>query len=76
MKSIYWKEVAEERRKALYNVLQENEKLQKAIEAKEEEISKLRVENKELQVTQGQHERRGRTVGSVGVLAASVESAP
>lgn len=25
--SAYWKEVAEERRKALYNVLQENEKV-------------------------------------------------
>ncbi|XP_036372191.1 geminin [Megalops cyprinoides] len=47
--STYWKEVAEERRKALYNVLQENEKLHKAIEAKEEEISALRSENEELQ---------------------------
>ncbi|XP_064204225.1 geminin [Anguilla rostrata] len=47
--STYWKEVAEERRKALYNVLQENEKLHKAIEAKDEEISKLRSENEELQ---------------------------
>ncbi|KAJ8402995.1 hypothetical protein AAFF_G00359110 [Aldrovandia affinis] len=47
--STYWKEVAEERRKALYNVLQENEKLHKAIEAKDEEISKLQIENEELQ---------------------------
>ncbi|KAJ8334288.1 hypothetical protein SKAU_G00399270 [Synaphobranchus kaupii] len=47
--STYWKEVAEERRKALYNVLQENEKLHKAIEAKDEEISKLQSENEELQ---------------------------
>ncbi|KAG7458133.1 hypothetical protein MATL_G00234970 [Megalops atlanticus] len=47
--STYWKEVAEERRKALYNVLQENEKLHKVIEAKEEEISALRSENEELQ---------------------------
>ncbi|KAJ8379020.1 hypothetical protein AAFF_G00231890 [Aldrovandia affinis] len=49
MKSTYWKEVAEERQKALYNVLQENENLHKAIEAKDKEISKLRIENKELQ---------------------------
>ncbi|KAG9355497.1 hypothetical protein JZ751_000335 [Albula glossodonta] len=47
--STYWKEVAEERRKALYNVLQENEKLHKAIEAKDEEIAKLQSENEELQ---------------------------
>ncbi|KAJ8273278.1 hypothetical protein GJAV_G00099720 [Gymnothorax javanicus] len=47
--STYWKEVAEERRKALYNVLQENEKLHKAIEAKDEEISRLQSENEELQ---------------------------
>ncbi|XP_036948136.1 geminin [Acanthopagrus latus] len=44
----YWKEVAEERRKALYNVLQENEKLHKDIEAKDEQITKLRCENEEL----------------------------
>ncbi|KAJ8388199.1 hypothetical protein AAFF_G00135700 [Aldrovandia affinis] len=49
MKSTYWKEVAEERQKALYNVLRENENLHKAIEAKDKEISKLRIENKELQ---------------------------
>lgn len=45
----YWKELAEERRKALYNVLQENEKLHKDIEAKDEQISKLQNENEELQ---------------------------
>ncbi|KAJ8366350.1 hypothetical protein AAFF_G00361040 [Aldrovandia affinis] len=49
MKSTYWKEVAEERQKALYNVLRENENLHKAMEAKDKEISKLRIENKELQ---------------------------
>lgn len=47
--STYWKEVAEERRKALYNVLQENEKLHKDIEAKEEQITNLKCENDELQ---------------------------
>uniref|UniRef100_A0A3B4BIF3 Uncharacterized protein n=1 Tax=Periophthalmus magnuspinnatus TaxID=409849 RepID=A0A3B4BIF3_9GOBI len=47
--SAYWKEVAEERRKALYNVLQENEKLHKEIETKDCEISKLQGENEELQ---------------------------
>lgn len=47
--STYWKEVAEERRKALYNVLQENEKLHKDIEAKDEQITKLKCENEELQ---------------------------
>ncbi|XP_038159987.1 geminin [Cyprinodon tularosa] len=47
--SSYWKEVAEERRKALYNVLQENEKLHKDIEARDEQISKLQSENEELQ---------------------------
>lgn len=47
--STYWKEVAEERRKALYNVLQENEKLHKDIEAKDEQITKLECENEELQ---------------------------
>uniref|UniRef100_A0A8C6S2K3 Geminin DNA replication inhibitor n=1 Tax=Neogobius melanostomus TaxID=47308 RepID=A0A8C6S2K3_9GOBI len=47
--SLYWKEVAEERRKALYNVLQENEKLHKEIETKSEQITKLQGENEELQ---------------------------
>lgn len=47
--STYWKEIAEERRKALYNVLQENEKLHKDIEAKDEQITKLECENEELQ---------------------------
>lgn len=47
--STYWKEVAEERRKALYIVLQENEKLHKDIEAKDEQITKLKGENEELQ---------------------------
>ncbi|XP_041867826.1 geminin isoform X2 [Melanotaenia boesemani] len=45
----YWKEVAEERRKALYDVLQENEKLHKNIEARDEQIKKLQGENEELQ---------------------------
>ncbi|XP_063041475.1 geminin [Engraulis encrasicolus] len=47
--SSYWKEVADERRKALYDVLQENEKLHKSIEAKDEEITQLKTENAELQ---------------------------
>nr|XP_046217435.1 geminin-like [Oncorhynchus gorbuscha] len=47
--SSYWKEVAEERRKALYNVLQENEELHKGIEAKDEQIAQLKTENDELQ---------------------------
>ncbi|KAM9493875.1 geminin isoform 1-T2 [Clarias gariepinus] len=47
--SSYWKELAEERRKALFNVLQENEKLHKEIEDKDEQIAKLRSENDELQ---------------------------
>nr|XP_057903034.1 geminin [Doryrhamphus excisus] len=45
----YWKEVAEERRKALFSVLQENEKLHKDIEAKDEQITRLKDENDELQ---------------------------
>ncbi|XP_060045272.1 geminin isoform X2 [Erinaceus europaeus] len=44
----YWKEVAEQRRKALYETLQENEKLHKEIEEKDNEISRLKKENKEL----------------------------
>ncbi|KAM4027740.1 geminin [Anomaloglossus baeobatrachus] len=44
----YWKELAEERRKALYEVLQENEKLHKDIELKDEEIAQLKKENDEL----------------------------
>ncbi|XP_051926635.1 geminin [Hippocampus zosterae] len=44
----YWKEVAEERRKALFKVLQENEKLHKDIEAKNEQIARLKSENDEL----------------------------
>ncbi|XP_045550882.1 geminin isoform X1 [Salmo salar] len=47
--SSYWKEVAEERRKALYKVLQENEELHKGIEAKDEQIAQLKTENDELQ---------------------------
>ncbi|CAM4632935.1 hypothetical protein PO909_004813 [Leuciscus waleckii] len=47
--SSYWKEVAEERRKALFSVLQENEKLHKDIEAKDEQIAQLKSENDELQ---------------------------
>ncbi|NXT43041.1 GEMI protein, partial [Pelecanoides urinatrix] len=46
--SQYWKEVAEERRKALYEVLQENEKLHKEIEQKDGEIACLKEENEEL----------------------------
>nr|XP_056710710.1 geminin [Euleptes europaea] len=46
--SAYWKEVAEERRKALYGVLQENEKLHKEIEFKDGEIARLKQENEEL----------------------------
>ncbi|KAE8598118.1 hypothetical protein XENTR_v10016729 [Xenopus tropicalis] len=45
---LYWKEVAEERRKALYEALQENEKLHKEIELKDEEIGRLKQENDEL----------------------------
>lgn len=44
----YWKELAEERRKALYDVLQENEKLHKDIELKDGEIARLQQENDEL----------------------------
>ncbi|NXW66475.1 GEMI protein, partial [Eurystomus gularis] len=47
--SQYWKEMAEERRKALYEVLQENEKLHKEIEQKDGEIARLKEENKELE---------------------------
>ncbi|NXV28620.1 GEMI protein, partial [Rissa tridactyla] len=46
--SQYWKELAEERRKALYEVLQENEKLHKEIEQKDGEIARLKEENEEL----------------------------
>lgn len=44
----YWKEVAEERRKALHEVLQENERLHNEIESKDIELSRLREENEEL----------------------------
>ncbi|XP_063155060.1 geminin isoform X2 [Candoia aspera] len=44
----YWKELAEERRKALYEVLQENEKLHQEIELKDSEIARLKEENEEL----------------------------
>ncbi|XP_061676891.1 geminin [Syngnathoides biaculeatus] len=44
----YWKDVAEERRKALFDVLQENERLHKDIEAKNEQISRLKSDNDEL----------------------------
>ncbi|XP_049607103.1 geminin [Syngnathus scovelli] len=44
----YWKEMAEERRKALFDVLQENEKLHKDIEAKDEQIAQLKSDNEEL----------------------------
>lgn len=46
--SQYWKEVAEQRRKALYEALKENEKLHKAIEQKDSEIARLKKENKDL----------------------------
>lgn len=46
--SQYWKEVAEKRRKALYEALKENEKLHKEIEQKDNEIVRLKNENKEL----------------------------
>lgn len=46
--SQYWKEVAEQRRKALYEALKENEKLHKEIEQKDSEIARLRKENKDL----------------------------
>ncbi|KAM8840252.1 geminin [Spinachia spinachia] len=47
--SAYWKAIADERQKALYNVLQENEKLHKDIEAKDDQITQLKCENAELQ---------------------------
>ncbi|KAF4073835.1 hypothetical protein AMELA_G00247720 [Ameiurus melas] len=47
--SSYWKELAEERRKTLFNILQENEKLHKEIEAKDAQIAELQSENDELQ---------------------------
>uniref|UniRef100_A0A2K6F9F5 Geminin DNA replication inhibitor n=1 Tax=Propithecus coquereli TaxID=379532 RepID=A0A2K6F9F5_PROCO len=46
--SQYWKEVAEKRRKFLYEALKENEKLHKEIEQKDNEIARLKKENKEL----------------------------
>ncbi|XP_037374837.1 geminin isoform X3 [Talpa occidentalis] len=46
--SQYWKEVAEKRRKALYEALKENEKLHKEIEQKDNEIARLKKENREL----------------------------
>ncbi|XP_004432125.1 geminin [Diceros bicornis minor] len=46
--SQYWKEVAEKRRKALFETLKENEKLHKEIEQKDNEIARLKKENKEL----------------------------
>ncbi|KAL6088450.1 hypothetical protein STEG23_031411 [Scotinomys teguina] len=46
--SQYWKEMAERRRKALYEALKENEKLHKEIEQKDSEIARLRKENKKL----------------------------
>ncbi|XP_021568737.1 geminin isoform X2 [Carlito syrichta] len=46
--SQYWKEVAEKRRKALYEALKENEKLHKEIEQKDNEIARLKKENKQL----------------------------
>ncbi|KAF6292914.1 geminin DNA replication inhibitor [Rhinolophus ferrumequinum] len=46
--SQYWKEMAEKRRKALYEALKENEKLHKEIEQKDSEIARLKKENEEL----------------------------
>lgn len=46
--SQYWKEVAEKRRKALYEALKENEKLHKEIEQRDSEIARLQKENQEL----------------------------
>ncbi|EPQ05836.1 Geminin [Myotis brandtii] len=46
--SQYWKEVAEQRRKALYEALKENEKLHREIEQKAGEIARLQRENREL----------------------------
>lgn len=46
--SQYWKEVAEQRRKALYEALKENEKLHREIEQKASEIARLQRENREL----------------------------
>ncbi|XP_053322281.1 geminin [Spea bombifrons] len=46
--SLYWKEIAEQRRKALYEILQENEKLHKEIDLKDDEIQRLKMENDEL----------------------------
>ncbi|XP_051872255.1 geminin [Pristis pectinata] len=46
--SLYWKELAEERRKALFQALQENERLHKEIELKDEDILKLQKENQDL----------------------------
>ncbi|XP_037700508.1 geminin [Choloepus didactylus] len=46
--SQYWKEVAEQRRRALYETLKENEQLHKEIEQKDNEIARLKKENKEL----------------------------
>ncbi|ELK30693.1 PREDICTED: geminin isoform X3 [Myotis davidii] len=46
--SQYWKEVAERRRKALYEALKENEKLHREIEQKASEIARLQRENRVL----------------------------
>lgn len=46
--SQYWKEVAEQRRKALCEALKENERLHKEIEQKDSEIARLTKENKDL----------------------------
>ncbi|KAM8883587.1 LOW QUALITY PROTEIN: geminin [Synchiropus picturatus] len=45
----YWKEVAESRRRALFDMLRENETLFKDLEEKEEQIKHLKSENTELQ---------------------------
>ncbi|KAF6074543.1 geminin DNA replication inhibitor [Phyllostomus discolor] len=46
--SEYWKEMAERRRNALHEALQENEKLHREIERKDQEIARLRKENRDL----------------------------
>lgn len=46
--SQYWKEMAERRRSALHEALQENERLHREIERKDREIARLRKENSDL----------------------------
>ncbi|KAM9824432.1 geminin [Neosynchiropus ocellatus] len=46
---VYWKEVADSRRRALFEMLRENETLFKDLQEKEEQIKQLKSENTELQ---------------------------